>query len=337
MQDIVFKTTRHIVSLIAEINELKGRIEGCGVKVAYKPALQKEAFLRNALGSTAIEGYVLSLPEVKALAAEKNPGRELNIAERAVFNYLAAIRFVQKASKKPFTQNMILKLHKITAEGTLKSGEAGEYRKIQNYVVDELGSVIYRPPAAGKVIKLMQELEKWIKTKAIDYPAEIASGIIHYKFVSIHPFIDGNGRVGRLLGLWELLRRNFDTLHIFSVDDVIYRHKKNYYLALQSASDGDLTGWLEFYLEAVAQALTEAWKRVLEAGVVSMGKDITLTPKQEKTLSLLRNAGRLSVKELSAALKITVQGTHFILKPLQKAGIVIRTGGRKTGKYELTD
>ena len=53
-------------------------------------------------------------------------------------------------------------------------------RKIQNYVVDELGSVIYRPPAAGKVIKLMQELEKWIKTKAIDYPAEIASGIIHY-------------------------------------------------------------------------------------------------------------------------------------------------------------
>jgi Fic family protein len=337
MPDTGFRTTNHIVALVAEINELKGKIEGSRVKLAYKPALQKEAFLRNALGSTAIEGFVLSLPEVKALAAQKNPGRELSVAERAVLNYLAAIRFVQKVSKKPLSQNTILKLHQITAEGTLKGSKAGEYRKIQNYVVDGLGNIIYKPPAAFKVPKLMRDLEKWIKTKAIDYPAEIASGLIHYKFVAIHPFIDGNGRVGRLLGMWELLRRDFDTLHIFSVDDIIYRHKKNYYLALKSASGGDLTGWLEFYLEAVAQALTEAWKRVLEAGVVSMGQDITLTPKQEKTLSLLRNAGRLSVKELSAALKITVQGTHFILKPLQKAGIITRTGGRKTGKYELAE
>lgn len=144
--------------------------------------------------------------------------------------------------------------------------------------------------------------------------------------------------MARALGTWELLRQNFDTLHIFAIDDLIYEHKRSYYASLRSVRDskGDLTKWLAFYLEIMAESLDKAWKRIISLPRTKRLEKLALSPKQEKLLWLLRDSGNLSAREISQALKVTIQGAHFILNPLLKAKIVKRYGGRKTGKYGLS-
>ncbi|MBU0951449.1 MAG: Fic family protein [Elusimicrobia bacterium] len=307
--------------------------------------MQKEATIRSAMGSTAIEGYVLSLPEVKALAQGKPEMRNLSSTERAVVNYLSALSYIQKESGSLISHDLIYRLHKIIAEGASEKGTTpGKYRNVQNYVVNGLGQVIYKPPTPKDVSKLMNSFVKYVNIEAEEYLPIISSGIVHYNFVSIHPFVDGNGRLARLLGTWELIRRKFDTEHIFSIDDIIYEHKAAYYSALQSvqgaqyskSTDKDLTPWLEFYLEVMAESLTCAWQRIIRIPTDSMSEQLSLTPKQEKLVNLLKDSGNLSSKDLAKALKITVQGVHFILKPLIKAKIIKRRGGKKTGAFGLS-
>ncbi len=334
-----FSISLHLAKLIDEISSLRERIISAPTQVAWIPILQKEAVIRNAMGSTAIEGFVLSLPEVRALAEEARVSRELGVTEKAVFNYLACLRYIQKHRKeKLLTHRDIYKLHRIIGEGAIEQGPAGVYRAIQNYVVDSTGNVIYTPPPPEKVPALTKELLDWINEESKAQLPVISSGIAHYRLVEIHPFVDGNGIVARILGTWELLRRDFDTLHIFAIDDLIYEHKQAYYTALRSVRDrkGDLTNWLEFYLEIVAKSLDRAWKRVISLPKTKELEQLILTPKQEKLLMLLRDSGNLTAREISSILKVTVQGAHFILNPLIKAGIIKRYGGRKTGKYGLT-
>lgn len=100
-------------------------------------------------------------------------------------------------------------------------------------------------------------------------------------------------------------------------------------------SKGDLTKWLEFYSEIMAESLDRAWKRIIALPKGKKLEKLRITPKQEKLLGLLRDSGNLTAKEISTALKVTVQGAHFIVSPLVKAKIVKRYGGRKTGKYGL--
>jgi len=334
-----FTINLRLTRLVAETSSLRERIAGSPVQVAWMPSLRREAAARNAMGSTAIEGFVLSLPEVRALASGKKIRRVLNMSERAVLNYIAALRYIQKnGSKKNLTGQDIRRLHTFIGEGAVEEGPVGRYRTVRNYVVDGTGSVVYTPPAPEEVPGLMDELLKWINEESGKYVPAISSGIIHYYIAAIHPFVDGNGRVARIAGTWELLRRKFDTLHIFSIDDIIYEHKRAYYTALENAGgrEGDITGWLEFYLEVIAESLERAWKRILLLPKTAKTGKLTLTPKQEKLLTLLSETGDLSSAEIAQALKITVQGVHFIIKPLIEAHVVKRYGGRKTGKYGLS-
>ncbi|HCJ67542.1 MAG TPA: Fic family protein, partial [Elusimicrobia bacterium] len=210
-----FSISLHLTKLIDEISSLRQRIISAPIQVAWKPTLQKETAIRNAMGSTAIEGFILSLPEVRALASEKRITKKLNMTERAVVNYLAVLRYIQKYADKEFLTNEdICRLHKIIGEGAVEHEPVGTYRTIQNYIVDGIGRVIYTPPPPENVPGLMNEFLEWINNESARYLPVISSGITHYQFVAIHPFVDGNGRVARTLGTWELLRRKFDTLHI---------------------------------------------------------------------------------------------------------------------------
>lgn len=154
-----FSISLHLAKLIDEISSLRERIINAPIQVAWIPTLQKEAVIRNAMGSTAIEGFVLSLSQVRALAEESKITRELNITERAVFNYLACLRYIQKHKKeKLLTREKVCKLHKIIGEGAVEQGLVGAFRTIQNYIVNATGNVVYTPPPPEKVQKFMSQL-----------------------------------------------------------------------------------------------------------------------------------------------------------------------------------
>lgn len=180
------------------------------------------------------------------------------------------------------------------------------------------------------------ELCAWLNGPGKEWPALISSAILHYQFEHIHPFGDGNGRVGRALATWELYRKQFDTNHIFVVDEVFLEDRQVYYRALNrvQAQGGDITGWVEYSAETVLVALERTWKRIDSIRAITGGKAISLTKNQERLLGLLKEAPR-GIQEIISALKVTKPGAHFILKPLLNAGLIKRFGGHKTGKYSV--
>lgn len=326
-----FTITPRLLSLVEEVSALRERVQGATVELAWVPALQKDGRSRNAHASTAIEGNPLTLEQVRALEAGDESVGPTERSRREVLNYFAGLRHVEKqANKKVIRHEDLFRLHRILAEGVMDQGEAGRYRKIKVRVGG------YLPPEPGMVSGLMFELLEWWNRKAGELSPVLSSAILHYRFEGIHPFADGNGRVGRALALWELYRRGFDTHHVFSVDEYYWEKRQAYYDALQAVRrEGEnLTGWLEYCAEGLRHTLERVWMRIQALNVKRTGK-LTLRPKQEQLLKLLRDQGSMAPVEIWEALGVSRQGAMNQLKPLMEAGLVEKVGSKKTGRYKL--
>jgi len=323
--------TPRLLTLVEEVSALRERVQGAAVELAWVPALQKDSRLRNAHASTAIEGNPLTLEQVRALEAGDESVGPTERSRREVLNYFAGLRHVEKqAKKKEVRHEDLFRLHRILAKGVMDQGKAGRYRTIKVRVGDFL------PPDPGMVSGLTFELLEWWNRKAVELSPVLSSAILHYRFEAIHPFADGNGRVGRALALWELYRRGFDTHHVFSVDEYYWEKRQDYYDALRAVrQEGeDLTSWLEYCAEGLRQTLEQVWMRIRNLNVKQTGK-LILRPKQEKLLKLLRDQGSLAPSEIWQALGVSRQGAMNQLKPLMEAGLVEKVGGKKTGRYKL--
>ena len=310
---------------------MRERVQGATVELAWVPALQKDGRSRNAHASTAIEGNPLTLEQVRALEAGDESVGPTERSRREVLNYFAGLRHIEKqANKKVIRHEDLFRLHRILAEGVMDQGEAGRYRKIKVRVGG------YLPPEPGMVSGLMFELLEWWNRKAGELSPVLSSAILHYRFENVHPFADGNGRVGRALALWELYRRGFDTHHVFSVDEYYWEKRQAYYDALQAVRrEGEnLSGWLEYCAEGLRHTLERVWMRIQALNVKRTGK-LTLRPKQEQLLKLLRDQGSMAPVEIWEALGVSRQGAMNQLKPLMEAGLVEKVGSKKTGRYKL--
>jgi Fic family protein len=182
----------------------------------------------------------------------------------------------------------------------------------------------------------MFELLQWWNTAALELSPVLSSAILHYRFEAIHPFADGNGRTGRALALWELYRRGFDTHHIFAIDEYYWEDRPRYYAQLASVRrhGEDLTQWLEYAAEGLQIALERAWMRIQSLQVATSEK-LTLRPRQEQLLLLLRDHEGLTPREIWKLLGVSRQGAMDLLRPLLNAGLVEKIGGNKTGRYVL--
>ena len=326
----LFSITPALLARVEAIAALRERILSASVQVAWIPALQKDARVRNAHSSTAIEGNPLTLEEVRAVeqgAPLAVPAR----ARREVVNYFAALRHIeQHAAKKRLTHNDVLRMHAIMAGDVMDQGEAGRYRTMRVKVGN------YTPPPPEHVSGLMFELLEWWNKDAKALSPVLSSAILHYRFETIHPFADGNGRTGRVLALWELYRRGFDSHHIFSVDEYYWEDRPRYYAALQAVhqKDENLTTWLEYTAEGLQQTLERAWRRIQEIPAAGRTK-LVLRPRQEKLLQLLRARGALTPQEIWDGLGVSKQGAMDLLRPLMKAGLIERIGTLKHGRYVL--
>ncbi len=322
-----------LLSRIEEIAALREKILAATVQVAWIPALQKDSRVRNTHSSTAIEGNPLTLEQVRALEEGKEIAAVAERSKREVLNYFAGLRFIEKNLKKnPLRHEDILKLHTVIAGGgVMDQGTAGKYRSMAVRV----GKFV--PPPASEVSGLMFELLAWWNKEAPKLSPVLSSAIVHYRFEEIHPFADGNGRVGRALALWELYRRGFDTHHIFSVDEFYWENRSQYYEALDRVrkDGGELTSWLEYAAEGLHKTLEKVWTRAQRFGAQSSRKKLVLRPKQEQLLQLLRDRKSMTPQEIWDALGVTKQGAIKLLKPLLDAGLVQRVGTRKTGRYIL--
>ena len=326
-----FTITPRLLARVETVSALRERIQAAAVELSWIPALQKDSRTRNVHASTAIEGNPLTLEQVRALEEGRPLAASDARSKREVLNYFAGLRYVEKnAEKKTLRHEDILKLHRILAADVMDQGDAGRYRTIAVRVGRHV------PPPPQDVSGLMFELLEWWNKPAGELSPVLSSAIVHYRFETIHPFADGNGRTGRALALWELYRRGFDTHHIFSVDEYYWEDRPRYYAALEAVrrEGEDLTGWLEYCAEGLRQTLERVWLRV-QAFNPKPGEKLVLRPKQERLLQLLRDHGNMSPAEIWAALKVSKQGAMDMLRPLIEAGLVEKIGSKKTGRYAL--
>ena len=327
-----FTITPAVLARVETIAVLRERIQSAAVQVAWIPALQKDARVRNTHSSTAIEGNPLTLEQVRAVEANPELAAIPSRAHREVMNYFAALRHIEKhAARRRITHEDVLRLHAIIAGKVMDQGEAGRYRTIRVRV----GAHV--PPSPSDVSGLMFELLEWWTTESKALSPVLSSAIVHYRFEAIHPFADGNGRTGRALALWELYRRGFDSHHIFSVDEFYWENRARYYAALQAVQreGDDLTSWLEYCAEGLQQTLERVWQRMQQFSVSRGRAQVVLRPKQEQLLELLRARGGLSPREIWDGLRISKQGAMDLLRPLLKAGLIKRVGTLKHGRYLL--
>lgn len=328
----LFTITPSLLARVENIAALREKILAATVQVPWIAALQKDARLRNAHSSTAIEGNPLTLEQVRAVEEGRELAGVTDRAKREVLNYFAGLRFVEKNLNKPrLTHEDMLKLHKVIAADVMDQGTAGRYRTIGVRV----GRFV--PPPPEDVSGLMFELLEWWNKESGKHSSVISSAIIHHRFESIHPFADGNGRMGRALALWELYRRGFDTHHIFSVDEFYWEDRPRYYTELDAVGQqgGDLTGWLEYAAEGLRVTLEKVWTRVQRLSAESGRKKLVLRPKQEQLLQMLRDHKSMTPQEVWNSIGVSKQGALDLLRPLMKSGLVKRVGTRKSGRYIL--
>ncbi|MBI2440191.1 MAG: Fic family protein [Lentisphaerae bacterium] len=327
-----FTITPALLGRVERIAALRARIQSATVDVAWIPALQKDSRARNAHSSTAIEGNPLTLEQVRAVEEGREIPAVADRARREVLNYFSGLRFVEKNSgKKVIRHEDIFELHRIVAASVMDQGAAGRYRTTRVRVGPHI------PPPPAEVSGLMGGLLEWWNKAAPSLSPVLSSAILHYRFEAIHPFADGNGRTGRVLALWDLYRRGFDTHHIFSVDEFYWEDRPRYYAALREVRrrDDDLASWLVYAAEGIEITLARVWTRIQRFSAQNSGRKMILRPRQEQLLQLLRDRGSLAPREIWDALAVSKQGAMDLIKPLIEAGLIVRTGTKKTGRYQL--
>ena len=243
-----------------EIERLRTLVNQASILPELEIQLRFRATVEAVHSSTSIEGNPLNRQQVqKVLHGEVVTAPDYAIRE--VLNYKTALDWLnsREQSVEPITVRNILHAHSILMDKLLPEEKTGHFRPGDVYIVDEIGNketIRYTGPKAGNVPKLVSSVLQWIslQMKSSLHPVLLA-GLIHYLFVSIHPFSDGNGRTTRLLTYYFLKTWGYDFRGTLSLDTYYMQHQKQYYEALSRGDifddrmRADITPFLDFLLK----------------------------------------------------------------------------------------
>lgn len=330
-----FTYNHELVNKLLEINSIRDFIVNAPVVLEMEVSLKREALLKSAHHSTAIEGNPLSLNQVDKLAKGiKIQGQKR--ATQEVLNYLNVLKDMDSYIEDgKITEKNVLKLHENITHYTLEyTYLEGQYRSEPVYVVNQEGDIVFTPPNANLVPGQIQDLLEWINNTSGELNAVISAGIIHYEFVRIHPFVDGNGRTGRALAAIYLYLRGFDV--DFTLDEYYNNNRQAYYHALNSVDPQtqDLTDWLLYFLEGFLTSIDEIKNRIMLFPAGAPVK-IKLTEKMLKILEYVHLNGSITNSEVQKLLNISRQGAYKDLRSLMDKGIIEKKGGSRSTYYIL--
>jgi Fic family protein len=257
-------------------------IEAARAIVAHTPLtpseealLRLQARIRSTHYSTQIEGNRLTLSEAQRVIEGRLGrfhGRERDVRE--VQNYWNALLKVEKwaQQKKPLTEALVQRLHALVEKGV--RAKPTPYRTGQNVIRDSAsGSIVYMPPEARDVSGLIHAMIAWVSQAEKDnLPIPLVAGLVHYQFVTIHPYYDGNGRTARLLATFILHRGGYDLNGFFSMEEHHARDLEGYYRFLavhphhnyyEGRAESDITPWIQYFIITLAEVFTRAQGDVL--------------------------------------------------------------------------
>jgi Fic family protein len=219
---------------------------------------------KEALLSSQIEGTQCTLEDV----LDPNIDNNLNRDVEEVINYVKAINYaIDRLNELPLSNRLIKEIHSILMDGVRGENKSpGEFRISQNWIGGEglsLKHARFIPPSPKDMIEAMSELEKYMNTPD-SFNVLLKAALIHYQFETIHPFLDGNGRIGRLLVTLFLINEKVITTPSLYISYFLKRNRSEYYDRLTLVrNSGNYEQWIKFFLEAINEAATDGYKNIM--------------------------------------------------------------------------
>lgn len=323
--NIRFSETQEIKKLLIELEALKIVFDGLPQSQHVEENLRREALLKSSLFSARIEGNPLTLAQV---SLESQTASKQDLVKLEVFNLLKAYKYIYSSRvPKKVSIKVICGLHKLVMRGI--SGDAGRFRKKPGAIFNQAGVAIYLAPPHFQVPNLMEELiERYSK---LPYLTPVNAAIAHFSFEKIHPFSDGNGRVGRLLCAHILKSGGYNFKGIVSFEEFIDSNREIYYRTLSPSSDA--TNFVEFFLESLVSCAKSVLAKLKNRQEVP---EEGLLPRRQEFLRIIREHPHCSFDFIRRRFaKINPKTLHYDLSQLQKQGFLQKLGVSRGSVYRI--
>lgn len=330
-----------LYAMISQADRAVARLDG-SIHTIPDPDLFVLSYIRKeAVVSSQIEGTQASLSDVlKAEASVLDPARPADVGE--VVNHVKAMRYaVAETSRIPITTNLLCQMHERLMRGVRGEDKApGQIRTMQNWIGDEgtgIGNAVFVPPPPHMVRDCLHALERFMNEDQ-NLPLAVKVGLAHAQFETIHPFNDGNGRVGRMIIPLMFMRHRAISDPVLYISHYFRRHKGEYTARLQATRDGgDLIGWTEFFLKAlidVAEDATRVSRAIARLREMHRSGIIEAMPRGAgRALKLYESLFSLpivTVKGAAATMDVTFAAANATVNKLVDLGILAEiTGGQR--------
>jgi len=328
-------------NLLSQADMALARLDGMGYFLPNADLFIAMYVRKEALLSSQIEGTQASLEDIFEYESGDKPENINDVAE--VINYIRALNYgMDRLKTLPMSLRLIKEIHGVLMQGTRGGNKTpGEFRKTQNWIGppgSTLKDARYIPPPPQEVVKTMGDLEQYIH-KGRKLPVLIDCGLVHYQFESIHPFLDGNGRVGRLLITFYLYFREVLHRPLLYLSYYFKKNRQEYYDRLNMVRDkGDYEQWIAFFLKGVvetADSAVETSRKILELQTKHrnlLWKKKLSSPLAVGILERLFQKPYVSVNDVAKEFSISFQAASTLVSQLESAGILHEITGKKRDK-----
>jgi Fic family protein len=348
-----FTITPAVAGGLMRIEAVKQAIRMLPITPRVLANLRETARLFSTHYSTMIEGNRLSQEQVaQVIGGDRHfPGRERE--QNEVKGYYAALDEAERLAKRraKVSEAAVQKLHALVMGGGKTRVKSTPYRDGQNVIRDTRSkSIVYMPPEAKDVPRLMKQFITWINQKD-ELPVPIKAGIAHYQYATIHPYYDGNGRTARLLTTLILHLGTYDLKGLFALEEYYARNLKAYYEALtvrpshnyyMGRAEADITKWIAYFIEGMATSFEKVCHQALREAEKG-GKDQSklmrnLDSKQRRALTLFQKSREIAAKDVADLFGYKPRTAALLCQRWVEKGYLHTTDpAKKSRRYKLAD
>jgi len=315
--------TSTISKHLQTIEAARSVIDSIAIPPEIETNIRRQSILKSSLFSARIEGNPLTLDEIT-----HTPSKDQKKIE--IYNILKAHQLIRKRGKRDITLTFIKELHGKVMTGLSDPKNKSHFRSEVSAIFNSAGIAIYLPPPPRQIPPLMDRLIKFANSDKEQF-VPIRAVLSHYIFEKIHPFLDGNGRVGRLFLQAILEKTGYGMKGLLSVEEYLDKHRSDYYDTL-ALGEKDITDYVEFMLEALAQTSEEAKKLALHKEQIK--PEDYLLPRRSEILQIIKDHKLVNFDTIKRRfLKINERTLRYDLKQLQNAGLIKKLGTTRGVHY----
>ena len=332
----------HLLSLLSQADRHLGRLDMYSQYVNIDLFIQMH-IAKEAIQSSKIEGTQTNMEEIFLDKDEIKKEKRDDWEE--VQNYILAMNeAVLQLHRLPFSSRLIKQTHKVLLQGVRgEQKQPGEYRTSQNWIGGAtINDAVFVPPVHTSVAELMSDIEKFAHDELNHLPDLLKAAIIHYQFETIHPFLDGNGRVGRLLITLYLVDKGILKRPILYLSDFFERNRMLYYDNLMRVrTHNDMNQWLKFFLTGIIET---AKKGVTTFdGIMMLQKEIDRKLKEfgnrsgdaYKVIDYLYNRPTIDAQKVVKVIEKSPRTAYKLIETLEQAEVIKEITGAERGRIYL--